>query len=65
MQSVRYEISKEDFEKYREMGNAFSGWYGENKVSDSVRMGYGYYGAFLEEGDGKYYVVVRMGNSCD
>lgn len=58
MVDVCYEISKEDYEKAQEK-NAYV------LISDSIKMGYGCYGAEVKEADGHYYLTYSRGNSCD
>lgn len=37
----------------------------EKTLPDSILMGYGYYGAYTAILDGKYYVCIKTGSSCD
>lgn len=56
--TVNYEISKEDYDKALENG-VYS------IISDSIKMGYGVYGARVYGADGKYYLTYERGSSCD
>ena len=66
MDTIRNEISKEEFEKLQAMS------YAEQKaeifpngIPESWVMGYGYYGHSVFEQNGKYYVQYKIGSSCD
>lgn len=63
-----YEISKEEYERV----TAVEGYKGkldseyESTMSDAIRWGYGFYGCnVVADSDGKYYYMVKIGNSCD
>ena len=58
MTEVLYEISKEEYEKAQEK-SAYA------IISDSIKMGYGCYGAAVYEIEGKYYLRYEKGSSCD
>ena len=55
---VCYEIPKEDYDKAVKEG-AYS------IIDYAIQMGYGAYGAKVEEIDGKYYLSYSRGRSCD
>ena len=58
MIDVNREISKEEYNKAMDESAYVL-------IDDSVKMGYGAYGAQVYEKDGKYYLYYRRGNSCD
>lgn len=58
MQQVKYEISKENYEKAQKEGAYVL-------IPESIRMGYGAYCAEVKEEDGKYYLSYECGDSCD
>ena len=53
-----YEISKEEYEKAKAEG-------AKAIIGDSIKMGYGIYGAKVTEIDGKFYLSYEQGDSCD
>ena len=58
MVRVRYEITKENYD----LANETSPY---RLIPSDVKMGYGVYTAWVEEVDGKYYLVYDRGSSCD
>ena len=58
MVDVNREITKEQYDK----AQADSPYV---LIDDSIKMGYGAYGATAYEKDGKYYLYYRRGDSCD
>lgn len=64
-----YEISKEEYDRI----TAIEGWKGkltaeyEERMSDAIRWGYGFYGCGLwhDTSKDKYYYNVTIGSSCD
>lgn len=68
MQEIRKEISEEAYNKYAKM--SYKDRYNEliPTIPDEWVLGYGYYGHghyLTEDGNGKYYIVYRIGSSCD
>ena len=66
MQEIRKEINEETYNKY--VGMRYKDRCEEliSTIPDEWVLGYGYYGHYLtEDGNGKYYIVHRIGNSCD
>ena len=60
------EISKEQFDRAIKEHNGYIAPVDKEEIfSMSELCGYGVYGARAAEQDGKYYVVYRLGLSCD
>lgn len=59
------EISKEIYERSVQNRNRIVGKDEEEVFSDSERYGYGVYGTWTFEKDGKYFVRYDTGDSCD
>ena len=68
MERLEKEISKEMYDKCREITG------GKTYVPDELEVeifgvavvrGYGLYGTYIYERDGKYYVKYEIGSSCD
>ena len=59
MVQVDNEITKEEYDQAQEKG-AMS-----LITSEALLIGYGVYGAFVYEKDGKYYLRYKRGDSCD
>lgn len=60
MKDVCYEIDKESYDKaLTDPSGAYC------LISDSIKMGYGCYGARVKESDGHYYLSYSRGDSCD
>lgn len=58
MVRVAYEISKEEYDKAKAEG-------ADSLICDSIKMGYGVYGAEVTEANGHFYLVYERGESCD
>ena len=58
MTDVNREITKEEYDKAKEEG-AYS------IISEAIVMGYGAYGAYVYEKEGKYFLTYSSGSSCD
>lgn len=58
MIDVTYEIDKDLYEQAQKDG-AYT------LISNSIKMGYGCYGARVSEKDGHYYLSYSRGESCD
>lgn len=58
MVDITVPISKEEYDKAQANG-AYS------IIGDSIKMGYGVYGASVTEVDGRYYLSYSRGDSCD
>ena len=59
MVTVTYEISKEEYEKAQKDG-------AKSLITDPALLyGYGVYGAWVREMNGKYYLTFDRGNTCD
>lgn len=58
MKTVKRKITKEEFDQAKKKG-AYS------LISETIIMGYGVYGAKVEEEDGEYFLEFEMGDSCD
>ena len=65
MQKRREEITKEKFEELDKMDNKQFNNYIDSKIPIEWACGYGHYGAYLKEEDGKYYIIHNLGSSCD
>lgn len=59
------EISKEEYFRLERLPLGLINHEVEEGLDDSIIYGYGFYGAHLECIDGRYYVAIRIGNSCD
>ena len=62
-----YEITKEEYDRVTSIEN-YQGELNreyEDKMSDIIRWGYGFYGCKVVKSNDKYYYVVSIGNSCD
>ena len=64
-----YEITKEEYDRITAIENYKSELTAEieSQLSDSIRLGYGFYGCGLTEDTdkGKCYYFEKIGNSCD
>ncbi len=67
MQEIKKEISKEEYERYTEM--SYKQFQDETKETIPIEWfcGYGWYGGRLykDTEDNKYYIIHKIGNSCD
>lgn len=65
MQSVREEITEEDYKRYVKMSH--EDFYEEitPKLPDAWVMGYGWYGCIPVKIDGKFFLQHTIGDSCD
>lgn len=58
VKTVKRKITKEEFDQAKKEG-AYS------LISETIIMGYGAYGAKVEEEEGEYFLEFEMGDSCD
>ena len=65
MDVIKNEISKEEYEEYKNMTVGERDDIVRKSLPDSIIWGYGYYGNYLVEDDGNYYLCLRVGSSCD
>lgn len=65
MQIINNEISKEKYEEYKTMTIGDLNKIIKTTLPDYIVWGYGYYGCYLKEDKGKYYVCINIGSSCD
>lgn len=65
MQVMENGISKEEYDRYREMTVGERNAVIEEALPDYIILGYGYYGCSLREENGKYYLRISIGSSCD
>lgn len=65
MQVVKNEISKEEYNKYKEIDISERNAVVRATLPEYIIFGYGYYGSFLTEENGKYYLCLNIGSSCD
>lgn len=66
MRQVKEEITKEQYEDYAAMTVRDRMKFIEESVTDPCWLyGYGYYGNFIETDGSKYYIVHRIGETCD
>lgn len=66
MQQIREEITKEQYEDYAAMNTRERMKAIKESITDvSWLFGYGYYGNFIETDGSKYYIVHRIGETCD
>lgn len=66
MTHIKRELTKEKYDQltsmpYKDREKALF----PDGIPDAWAMGYGYYGHEFAQKDGKYYVVFRIGDSCD
>lgn len=64
MQIISHEITKKDYERYKN-DKATLKAEREKNLPDSWTMGYGYYGCYVKEESGEYFVCYKLGSSCD
>lgn len=62
---VKEQINREEYERYSNMAVGDFHREVEAGISDSWRWGYGWYGCYLMEEDGKYYIIHKIGDTCD
>lgn len=66
MRQVKEEITKEQYEDYAAMTVRDRMKFIEESVTDpSWLYGYDYYGNFIETDGSKYYIIHRIGETCD
>lgn len=66
MRQVKEEITKEQYEDYAAMTVRDRMKFIEESVTDPCWLyGHGYYGNFIEADGSKYYIVHRIGETCD
>ena len=59
------EISKEEYDRLKELSAGELNAIVESNLSDTIRWGYGYYGSKVLEDNGTYYLEMKIGSSCD
>lgn len=60
-----FEIPKEEYERLEAMDKREAGEEVENSLPSDIKFGYGYYGFCLRTKKDKYYLAVKVGNTCD
>lgn len=67
MEEVKWEYSKAEYEEFKklEAEKKLNAEFSKNRISDSIRYGYGFYGVRLREENGKYYAILSIGSTCD
>lgn len=66
MRQVKEEITKEQYEDYAAMTVRDRMKFIEESITDPCWMyGCGYYGNFIETDGSKYYIIHRIGETCD
>lgn len=65
MDTMYREVTKEQYEKYKAMHPGVLNNTIERTLSDDILCGYGFYGAYTVALDGKYYVCIKTGSTCD
>lgn len=65
MREVTENITKESYERFKSMTKA--DFYDEIKKDLPIDWvcGYGWYGAYLGQNNGEYYIVHELGDSCE
>lgn len=66
MQTVSWKLTKDEYENYLELEK-------QGKLREEVEkdipaewtFGYGYYGFYLSENNGEYFINHRIGSTCD
>ena len=64
MKNCRIEITKEEYEKYKEPVEGRGKWF-VSKIGERNYMGYGVYSERVINVEGKYWIDYYIGNSCD
>lgn len=59
------EITKECYDNLSTLTHPELSKLVEANLDVCIKYGYGYYGCRIGEIDGKYYIVTKVGNSCD
>ena len=59
------EVDKEEYERLQKMSYGERTEEIEEDLSASIKYGYGYYGHNLCKENGKFYMGITSGNSCD
>lgn len=65
MKQCTREITKEQYENALRNHMYITEFDEYDIFSDSERLGYGVYSPIVHETDGRYYVLFRLGDSCD
>lgn len=66
MRTIRKEITKDKYEVYSKMDSRFvKAEYEKNEVPVHISCGYGFYGVYFREEDGKYFAYMSVGDTCD
>ena len=63
MKEINREITKEKYDYYISQPSVSAAI--KSEMSDDIVCGYGYYGGFVYELDGKYYMRYFVGSNCD
>lgn len=65
MDEVKVLITKEEFDNYIDLDRAELNNIIEPTVPAHWKCGYGWYGCYLSEDLGRYYIVHKLGSGCD
>lgn len=60
-----FEIPKHEYDRLANMNKRDVREEVEKSLPEHIRFGYGYYGCSLRTKDDKYYLAVKIGNTCD
>ena len=65
MKTIVVEIEKDLYEQIHAHGDIMTKAEENEYFSDAIRWGYGLYGTYVFEKDGKYWLKYSRGDSCD
>ena len=66
MQKIEWEITEDEYNKYKSMSHKDFNKIMENKIPVQWFCGYGWYGCdLIKKSDNKYYVIHTIGDTCD
>lgn len=65
MDIIEREITAEQYAGYKAMTPGQLNHAVEETLSEDIVCGYGYYGSSIGLKDGKYYLFIRTGSTCD
>ena len=65
MTTDRIEITPEQYAAYKAMTAGELNRTIENGLPEEIVCGYGFYGASIREHNGKFYLLIKTGSSCD
>lgn len=63
MREITKEITKEKYDYYESQPSVSASI--KSEMPNDIICGYGYYGGYIYESNGKYYMRYSIGSSCD